>query len=52
MVASSIILLAGVCFTGAGDEKHARAIDVKIIKYDGLKEAVRKNRGKVVLVCF
>ena len=52
MVASSIILLAGVCFTGAGDEKHARAIDVKIIKYDGLKEAVRKNRGRVVLVCF
>ncbi|HMF19813.1 MAG TPA: hypothetical protein VKE98_21590, partial [Gemmataceae bacterium] len=35
MVASSIIILAGVCFTGAGEEKRAaRAIDVKIINYD------------------
>jgi len=26
--------------------------DVKVIKYDELKEAVLKNRGKVVLVDF
>jgi hypothetical protein len=27
-------------------------IDVQIVKYDGLKDAVLKNRGKVILIDF
>ena len=26
--------------------------DLQLVKYDGLKQAVRKNRGKVVIVDF
>jgi hypothetical protein len=53
MGAFAFVVLTGACIGAAGNENlNAKAIDVKIIKYDGLKEAVRKNRGKVVLVCF
>ncbi len=35
---------------GAAQEKGDAKID--IVKYDGLKDAVTRNRGKVVLVDF
>jgi hypothetical protein len=48
-------LLAPVLFvvggSGSGQEKVG-PIELKVVKYDGLKEAVLKNRGKVVLVDF
>jgi thiol-disulfide isomerase/thioredoxin len=32
--------------------QNPKTIDVQVVKYDGLKEAVLKNRGKVVVVDF
>lgn len=34
----------------AGYTQEAKTLDVQIVKYDGLKEIILKNRGKVVLV--
>jgi hypothetical protein len=31
---------------------QSQGISVQVVKYDGLKEAVRANRGKVVVVDF
>ena len=39
---------AGHAFT----QEKGGPIDVKVVKYDGLKEAVLQNRGKVVVVDF
>lgn len=45
----SVIFLASFL----GPEKEAKeAIDVKVVRYDGLKDVVRKNRGQVVVVFF
>jgi thiol-disulfide isomerase/thioredoxin len=44
------LCLAGVLFGAQGG--GSKAIDVQIVNYDGLKGAVRKNRGKVVVVYF
>lgn len=47
----ALALLAGaLAMTPGGHSQDAKNIDVKIVKYEGLKELVLKNRGKVVLV--
>jgi thiol-disulfide isomerase/thioredoxin len=33
-------------------EKGGPAVDLKLVRYDGLAELIRKNRGKVILVDF
>ncbi len=40
--------LAWLPASGLGQEKGN--YDVKVVKYDGLKEVVLQNRGKVVVV--
>lgn len=45
-----VLLVAGN--GGGGQEKKGGAVELKVVKYDGLAEAVLKNRGKVVLVDF
>jgi len=47
------VLLAGAWIGhGCDGKQEQKAIDVKVVKYDGLKEAVRKRRGNVVVVYF
>ena len=45
---ASLLVLTGT--TGLGQDY--RSVQVKVVKYAGLKEAVLQNRGKVVLVDF
>jgi thiol-disulfide isomerase/thioredoxin len=35
-----------------GTAQETQTVDLQVVKYDGLKEAVLKNRGKVVIVDF
>jgi thiol-disulfide isomerase/thioredoxin len=44
-------LLVFVCGDSMGQEK-GDGVTLKVVKYDGLKETIVKNRGKVVLVDF
>jgi hypothetical protein len=46
-----------LCLTGivtlSGNTQEAKdGINLQVVKYDGLKDMVLKNRGKVVLVDF
>lgn len=41
-----------LCFTAPAQPQQDGKIDVKNVSYDGLKELVLKNRGKVVVVDF
>ena len=34
----------------AGQDKPGAAVTLKTVKYDGLAEAITKNRGKVIVV--
>src|SRR5205823_187359 len=38
--------------TARTQEKGAAAVDLKVVKYEGLTEAIQQNRGKVVIVDF
>jgi thiol-disulfide isomerase/thioredoxin len=40
--------LLGVCFLGAAAQEQS--VKINVVRYDGLKEAVLKQRGKVVIV--
>jgi thiol-disulfide isomerase/thioredoxin len=44
----ALLLLAA----GKGKAQETKGVDVQVVKYDGLKDAVLKNRGKVVVVDF
>ena len=44
--------LTFTCLSLTGQEQQGRVGQLKIIKYDSLKEAVVRHRGKVVLVDF
>jgi thiol-disulfide isomerase/thioredoxin len=46
----SLLLLAGG--SARTQEKSAPAVDVRMVKYDGLADAIMRNRGKVVVVDF
>jgi hypothetical protein len=41
------LIVAACCFVPS-----AARVDVKVVKYDGLAQAVRKLHGKVVVVDF
>ena len=45
---AALLVLAGT--TGSGQEN--RGVQVKVVKYTGLKDMVVQNRGKVVLIDF
>jgi len=45
------LLLASFADLASSQEKTGD-ITMQVVKYDGLKQAVQKNRGKVVLVDF
>ena len=45
---SAAMLLAGP----PGGAQDKRDIKLEVVKYDGLKDAVLRNRGKVVLIDF
>jgi len=51
---AGILLMLGLLLLIAerGRAQDASAVDVQVVKYDGLKDAVLKNRGKVVVVDF
>jgi thiol-disulfide isomerase/thioredoxin len=38
--------------TARTQEKGAAAVDLKVVKYEGLAEAIQQSRGKVVIVDF
>jgi thiol-disulfide isomerase/thioredoxin len=38
--------------TARTQEKGAAAVDLRVVKYDGLAEAIQQNRGKVIVVDF
>src|SRR5262249_31410320 len=38
--------------TARTQEKGDAAVDLKVVKYEGLAEAIQQNRGKVVIVDF
>jgi hypothetical protein len=44
--------LAGALLTGSATSQEKAEVKLEIVKYDGLKNAVLKNRGKVVLIDF
>ena len=46
------LLLAVQTRTPAGDPKDQSKVEVKVVKYDALKEAIKKFKGKVVVVDF
>lgn len=51
----SVGLVVGMCVLVAGKsygQQKGDDISVKVVKYEGLKEVILKNRGKVVLVDF
>jgi thiol-disulfide isomerase/thioredoxin len=49
-----LLIMSTLLFIGEqrGRGQDSAAVDVQLVKYDGLKEAVLKNRGKVVIVDF
>jgi hypothetical protein len=52
MIATRLALLVGFFWILAAPGQGIPEIDLRVVKYDGLKEAVLKNRGKVVLIDF
>ena len=51
-VASMWLVLGLVLMCAPGSAQEKGEIKLEIVKYDGLKDAVLRNRGKVVLVDF
>jgi thiol-disulfide isomerase/thioredoxin len=47
-----VAVVSWLGLAGTTSAQAPGAIDVKVVKYDGLKELVLKNRGKVVVVDF
>lgn len=46
------LLLAGPGCAPAVEPKEPSSVDVKVVKYNQLKEAIQKAKGKVVVVDF
>ncbi len=46
------LLLAVPARTPAGDSKDPAKVELKVVKYDELKESIKKFKGKVVVVDF
>lgn len=46
------LLLAMPARTPADDPKDQGKVELKVVKYDELKEAIKKFKGKVVVVDF
>jgi hypothetical protein len=46
------LLALGTALNAPGSAQDKSDIKLDIVKYDGLKDAVTRNRGKVVLVDF
>ena len=52
MIATRVALCLGVFWMVAKPGQGLPEVDLRVVKYDGLKDAVLKNRGKVVLIDF
>ncbi len=48
MTGLALLLLA----QGAARTQEKDAVDLKVVKYDGLADAILKNRGQVIVVDF
>jgi thiol-disulfide isomerase/thioredoxin len=51
-VSFAIALLTACFYLSAGAQEKAGEVTLQVVKYKGLKEAVLKHQGKVVLVDF
>lgn len=51
-LALAALLLAMPGWTPAADPKDQSAVELKVVKYDQLKQAIQKAKGKVVVVDF
>ena len=49
---AAMFLLPGLMGGSAGTAQEKSEIKIDVVKYDGLKDAVLRNRGKVVVVDF
>jgi thiol-disulfide isomerase/thioredoxin len=47
-----VLLLLATALAGAGVLGQERGVQLRVVRYDGLKETVLRNRGKVILVDF
>lgn len=52
LAAVLLLGLAGLSVQPGHSQNNADEVTLKVVKYDGLKDAVLKQRGKVVLVDF
>jgi hypothetical protein len=52
MIATRVALLLGVCWMLVEPGQAVPEVELRVVKYEGLKDAVLKNRGKVVLIDF
>ncbi len=50
-VSAACLLLAGLLASNDAAAQE-RTVEAKVVKYDGLKDVVAKNKGKVVVVDF
>lgn len=48
----ALAIVAGFFYLSAGAQEKTDDVTLRVVKYDGLKDEVLKNRGKVVLVDF
>ena len=49
---AALLLCLAWAWCGAGNAQDKGEVKLDIVKYDGLKDAVVRNRGKVVLIDF
>jgi len=48
----SCLSLAGIITLTGYSQEAQDAVQLQVVKYDGLKDAVLKNKGKVILIDF
>ena len=46
------LTLAGIVTLAGYSQESKDAVQLQVVKYDGLKDAVLKNKGKVILIDF
>src|SRR5437868_10168938 len=49
---TSTLTVAGACALSGHSQEAKNGIELRVVKYAGLKEVIHKNRGKVILVDF
>ena len=49
---AAALLCLGWAWSGPGNAQDKGEVKLDVVKYDGLKDAVSRQRGKVVLIDF